>query len=65
MSGRGHKRTPMDQAAKSRIMSNEYRNNDGQATDWSKRAQRAADRNEYQDSRTRGSRQSICECTML
>ena len=35
----------MDQTAKSRIMSNEYRNNDGMATDWSKRAQSAADKN--------------------
>ena len=56
-------------------MSAEYKKNDGRATDWSKRAQSAADRNEwssraadiheYQDDRTRGSRQSICECTML
>ena len=36
----------MDQAAKERIMSSEYKKNDGMATDWSKRAQSAADRNE-------------------
>jgi hypothetical protein len=30
-----------------RIMSSEYKKNDGKATDWSKRAQSAADRNEY------------------
>ena len=35
----------MDQAAKER-MSSEYKKNDGKATDWSKRAQSAADRNE-------------------
>ena len=38
----------MDQEAKARIMSSEYKSNDGKATDWSKRAQSAADRNEYQ-----------------
>ena len=42
------KKTPMDQAAKAKIMSNEYKSNDGKATDWSKRAQRAADRNQGQ-----------------
>ena len=41
MSGRGK----MDQAAKSRIMSSEYKKTGGTATDWSKRAQSAADRN--------------------
>ena len=35
----------MDQAAKARIMSNGYKRNDGMATDWSRRAQKAADRN--------------------
>ena len=40
------KRTPMDQAAKRRIMSSEYKKNDGKATPWSKRAQRDADKNE-------------------
>lgn len=35
----------MDQAAKARIMSNEYKKNDGKATDWSERAQKAADKN--------------------
>ena len=37
----------MDQKAKSRIMSSEYKGNDGRATDWSKRAQSAADRNQH------------------
>ena len=41
----GNKSTPMDEAAKERIMSAEYKKNDGQATDWSKRAQSAADKN--------------------
>ena len=70
MSDRGHQRTPMDQAAKRRIMSAEYKENDGRATAWSKRAQETADRNEWaqsaadrNDGHTRGSRQSICECT--
>ena len=53
---RSGKRTPMDQAAKSRIMSHEYKSNEGKATDWSKRAQRAADRNEYH-ARQSGSQQ--------
>ena len=44
----GKKKTPMDQAAKERIMSEEYKKNDGKATDWSKRAQRAADKNDPQ-----------------
>ena len=47
MSDRSDKRTPMDQEAKARIMSTEYKRNDGMATDWSRRAQSAADRNEY------------------
>ena len=38
----------MDQAAKARIMSSEYKKNDGKATEWSMRAQSAADRNEPQ-----------------
>ena len=42
----GKKKTPMDQSAKERIMSSEYEKNDGKATDWSKRAQSAADKNE-------------------
>ena len=46
----------MDQEAKARIMSREYKSNDGMATDWSKRAQRAADRNEYR-ARQSGSQQ--------
>ena len=77
MSDRGHKRTPMDQAAKRRIMSAEYKKNDGRATAWSRRAQRIADKNEWSrraqstadiheyDGRTRGSRQLICKCTIL
>jgi hypothetical protein len=36
----------MDREAAARIMSSEYEKNDGKATDWSKRAQSAADRNE-------------------
>ena len=40
------KRTPMDEEAKERIMSREYKKNDGKSTDWSERAQRAADKNE-------------------
>ena len=36
----------MDREAAARIMSSEYKKNDGKATDWSKRAQSAADRNE-------------------
>ena len=36
----------MDREAAARIMSSEYKKNDGMATDWSKRAQSAADRNE-------------------
>ena len=47
MSDRGGKKTLMDQEAKSRIMSNEYRKNDGRSTAWSERAQLAADKNEY------------------
>ena len=39
------KRTKMDQDAKARIMSSVYKKNDGHATDWSSRAQRAADKN--------------------
>ena len=39
------RRTKMDQPAKARIMSREYKENDGHATDWSSRAQRAADKN--------------------
>ena len=39
------KKGKMDQAAKARIMSNEYKKNDGKATDWSERAQKAADKN--------------------
>ena len=35
----------MDQKAKARIMSSEYKKNDGRATDASKRVQRAADKN--------------------
>ena len=35
----------MDQKAKSRIMSREYKGNDGRSTAWSERAQSAADRN--------------------
>ena len=34
----------MDEAAKERIMSSEYKKNDGQATDWSKKARSAADK---------------------
>ncbi|CAI8005496.1 hypothetical protein GBAR_LOCUS4283 [Geodia barretti] len=45
MSEGGKKATPMDQAAKSRIMSSEYKGNDGRSTGWSSRAQSAADRN--------------------
>ena len=45
MSGNGKKKTPMDPAAKSRIMSSEYKKNSGKSTDWSSRAQRAADKN--------------------
>ena len=41
--------TPMDQAAKSRIMSSAYKKNDGRATDWSRRAQKAADKNLHKD----------------
>ena len=44
--------TFMDQEAKSRIMSSEYKRNDGKATDWSMRAQSAADRNEPQSGET-------------
>ena len=40
------KKTPMDEAAKGRIMSSESKKNDGQATEWSKKAQSAADKNE-------------------
>ena len=39
------RQTKMDQAAKSRIMSSEYKSNQGMATNWSRRAQSAADRN--------------------
>ena len=39
------KKGKMDQAAKARIMSSEYKKNDGKATDWSKRAQKPADKN--------------------
>ena len=49
MSDKDDKKTPMDQAAKERIMSSEYKKNDGKATDWSKKAQSAADRNEPQN----------------
>ena len=49
MSDKNDKKTPMDQAAKERIMSSEYKKNDGKATDWSKKAQSAADRNEPQN----------------
>ena len=45
MSDNGKKKTPMDPAAKSRIMSSEYKKNSGKSTDWSSRAQRAADKN--------------------
>ena len=46
MSDRGDKKvTPMDQDAKARIMSSEYKGNSGRATDWSSRAQSAADKN--------------------
>ena len=38
--------TPMDQEAAARIVSSEYRKNNGKATEWSMRAQSAADRNE-------------------
>ena len=53
MSGRGK----VDQAAKSRIMSSEYKNTGGTATGWSKRAQSAADRN---SSGTAGDEGSWC-----
>ena len=46
----------MDQEAKSRIMSHEYKSNEGKSTAWSERAQRAADRNEYH-ARQSGSQQ--------
>ena len=46
MSDKGGKKTPMDQDTKARIMSKEYQKNDGKATDWFRRAQRAADKNE-------------------
>ena len=40
--------TAMDQAAKARIMSREYKGNDGMATDLSRTVQSAADRNDPQ-----------------
>ena len=40
----------MDQPAKSRIMSSEYKKTGGTATDWSRRAQSAADKNYPQHS---------------
>ena len=45
MSDKDKTKTPMDQAAKARIMSHEYKGNDGKSTAWSKRAQIAADKN--------------------
>ena len=39
------KKGKMDQAAKARIMSSEYKKNGGKATKWSKRAQERADKN--------------------
>ena len=41
--------TPMDQEAKERIMSSEYKKNDGQATEWSRRAQSGADKNLHKE----------------
>ena len=38
----------MDKEAAARIMSAEYKKNDGKATDWSRKAQSAADKNESQ-----------------
>ena len=40
----------MDQSAKSRIMSSEYKKTGGTATDWSSRVQSAADKNYPQHS---------------
>lgn len=42
------KKNPMTQDAKSRIQSAESKKNDGKATEFSKRAQSAADKNEGQ-----------------
>ena len=68
MSDRGRKSTPMDQAAKSRVMSAEYKKNDGRATDWSRRTQSAADRNDSSSraqSEADGSDGGSWQCTML
>ena len=65
MSDRSEKVTLMDQAAKSRIMSSEYKKTDGKATDWSKRAQSAADRNEYQARQSGSQSESGWWCVLL
>ena len=45
MSDKDPPKNPMTPAAAARIMSSEYKKNDGKATDWSKRAQSAGDKN--------------------
>ena len=55
----------MDQAAKARIMSTEYKRNDGMATDWSRRAQSAADKNEYWAQQSGSQSESGWWCVIL
>ena len=63
------RKVKMDQEAKARIMRKEYKSKDGMATDWSKRAQSAADKNYPQHMGGSGNQTDDSEsagwCTML